>query len=1214
MREPLKSDESYQKGIKLLGQGKAPEAEECFRAALREQPDWPEAHNNLGVALASRNRHDESLDCFRRAIDLKLDYADAHHNLGNVLRRVGKAKESIEHYEEAVRLKSGWSDAYNNFGLTLRSLGQMDRALEQFRKALRANPRHPEARNNLGVTLTDKGLLKEAAAAYRQVLRHRPNAADTHNNLGVVLVQQGKLAEAVKSYRRSLELRPKYADAQNNLGNALRQQGLFEDAEASLREALQIKPDYAEAYNNLAIALVKQERMEEAVTNYRQALQLKPDYPDAHKNLGLALLGTGEFAEGWTQYEWRWQSKDMPARKFDQPRWDGQPLEGKTILLYAEQGLGDTLQFIRYALLIERQGGRVLVECQKALIGLLERCPGIFRLVPHGEKLPEFQAQAPLMSLPGILGTSLDSIPAGVPYLSPEPDRVRAWGEEFKGLTGFKIGIAWQGSQKYQDDKFRSIRLVNFEPLARLPGTRLVNLQKGYGAEQLGEVGAAWGVMDFGKRVDEKGAFLDTAAIMKHLDLVVTSDSAMAHLAGALGVPVWLAVSKAPDWRWLLQREDSPWYPTMRLFRQTKRGEWRDVFERMAHELEMRPPLESAERYAQRGLAHLNQGQNAEAIAVLRRAIDLDPKNAILHNNLAVGLEKEGKKDEAVASFREAVRLKPDYGDALHNLGNQLRRLGRLTEAEEEYRKALKLMPNSPDLCNHLGIALLGQAKHSEAEACFRRSLRLKPDHAEAFNNLGVLLEQLGRIAEATESYQASLRSKPDSADTHKNLALSWLMRGEFNRGWAEYEWRWKCAPTPARSFPQPRWDGRPLEGKAVLIYAEQGLGDTIQFIRYAPLVQQRGGVVFVECPGILEKLLARCPGVDQIIPQGTPQPDFAYQIPFLSLPAVFHTTIETVPADTPYLSAAPHLIESWGKELDALDGFKIGIAWQGSQKYGGDAHRSIPLKEFEPLTKIDGVRLVSLQKGFGSEQLGPLAKQWNILDIGDRLDANGAFVDTAAIMTNLDLVVTSDTAVAHLAGALGVPVWMAVSMAADWRWLRVGDTSPWYPTMRLFRQTQWGNWADVFQRIAHELRSRPSVRSPLLAEIAPGELLDKITILEIKRNRTTDERKLQNIRVELGALLTVQARGLRQSRQLERLAAELKAVNENLWQIEDDIRLQERAQNFGARFVELARSVYHQNDKRAAIKKQINQLLGSMIVEEKSYESYCAAKDAAHA
>ncbi len=1205
MQEPNRAEQQYHIGIKHLSRGKAAEAEACFRAALSDRPDWAEAANNLGVALGNRNQHSEALDCFRRAVQLMPDFADARHNLGNGLRRAGKAEEALEHYREAIRLKAGVADVHNNFGLALRSLGRLDDALAQFRQALRVKPRLNEARNNLGVGLTDKGLLAEAVAAYRQVLRDRPNSAETQNNLGVVLVQQGKLEEAVACYRRALELRPKYADARNNLGNALRQLGRFEDAEASLREALQLKPDYAEAYNNLAIVLVKQERMDEAVANYRQALQLKPDYPDARKNLGLAFLGMGELSDGWKEYEWRWNTKELPARKFAQPRWDGRPLNGKTILLYAEQGMGDTIQFIRYVSLVEQRGGRVIVECQKALLGLLGRCPAIFRLIPHGETLPDFDVQAPLMSLPFIFDTNLESIPNTGSYLTADPDRLRKWGQELKGMTGFKIGIAWQGSPKYQDDKFRSIRLVNYEELARIPGVRLISLQKGFGAEQLNEV-KSWNVVDFGKRLDDKGGFLDTAAIMKQLDLVVTSDTAIAHLAGALGVPVWMATSMAPDWRWLLQREDNPWYPTMRLFRQTKRGDWRDVFERIAHELEMRPPLENAERHAQKGLALLQQGKPAEAIVVLQRALDLDPKNAVLRNNLAVALDKEGKKNEALASFQEAVRLKPDYSDALHNLGNHLRRMGRHPEAEAEYRKALKLIPNSPDLCNHMGITLLAQAKHGEAEACFRRGLRLKPDHPEAHNNLGVLLEQTGKLDQATACYQESLRLKADSPDTHKNLALSWLMQGEFSRGWAEYEWRWKCTPSPARPFEQPRWDGRPLEGKTILLYSEQGLGDTIQFIRYASLVQERGGVVLVECPGILEKLLARCPGIDRVIPQGTPLPDFSYQIPFLSVPGAFHTTLESVPAAVPYLSADPRLIETWGKELECAAGFKIGIAWQGSQKYGGDAHRSIPLKQFEPLAKMPGVQLVSLQKGFGSEQLKELGKQWNVVDFGERLDANGAFVDTAAIMTCVDLVVTSDTAVAHLAGALGVPVWMALSTASDWRWLRGRVDCPWYPTMRLFRQAGWGDWEGVFCRIAQELsNSRLSLRAPVLAEIAPGELLDKITILEIKRSRTQDEKKLQNIRVELGALLAVRARSLKPLRELDRLTVELKAVNEKLWDIEDNIRVQERDQDFGPRFVELARSVYHCNDQRAALKRKVNELLGSCIVEEKSYASY---------
>ena len=571
MPAPHLPEERYQHGIALRNQNKLGEAEAALRDVVAARPGWAEAHNDLGVVLGQRGQEAEALACFERALHINPDYADARHNLGNSLRRAGNAAGAIEHFREAVRLKPRWADALNNLGLALRAVGQLDEALAQFRAVLRAYPTHADARNNLGVALADKGLLPEAAAAYRQVLKVRPLSAETNNNLGVVLVQMGKRPEGIECYRKALKLKPGYADAHNNLGNALRQEGKLEDAERSMREALRLRPDYAEAYNNLAIILVKQERVNEAIGSYREALRLKAHYPDAHKNLGLALLGQGNLREGWREYEWRWQTKEMAARKLDRPRWDGGSLEGKTILVYAEQGLGDTLQFIRYAPLVAARGGKVVFECQKALMGLLARCPGIDRLVQKDEPLPEFDTHIPLMSVPGIMGTELATIPGSrktsevsetsevctVPYLTAEPERIRRWGDAVKSLTGFKIGIAWQGSRSYQDDRFRSIPLAMFEPIARIPGTRLISLQKNHGSEQLGKI-RGWSVHDFGSKLDESGPFLDTAALMKHLDLVITSDTAIAHLAGALGVPVWLAMSTACDWRWLTEREDSP--------------------------------------------------------------------------------------------------------------------------------------------------------------------------------------------------------------------------------------------------------------------------------------------------------------------------------------------------------------------------------------------------------------------------------------------------------------------------------------------------------------------------------------------------------------------------------------------------------------------------------------------------------------------------------
>jgi hypothetical protein len=328
-----------------------------------------------------------------------------------------------------------------------------------------------------------------------------------------------------------------------------------------------------------------------------------------------------------------------------------------------------------------------------------------------------------------------------------------------------------------------------------------------------------------------------------------------------------------------------------------------------------------------------------------------------------------------------------------------------------------------------------------------------------------------------------------------------------------------------------------------------------------------------------------------------------------LSLPRLFGTTLANVPARVPYLTADPRLVDRWRQELAALPGFKVGIAWQGSPTYGGDRHRSIPLAQFAPLARIKGVRLYSLQKGYGAEQLAAVKDTVPVVDFGERLDAAGAFLDTAALMQHFDLVITSDTAVAHLAGALGVPVWVALPCTSDWRWLRNRADGPWYPTMRLYRQTTLGEWRRGFETLAAHLE-KLSCRTAagcdsVLVETAPGELIDKITILQIKTERNRDPEKVRNVRRELSSLEMSRDRAIRWSDELSRMTGELKQVNEALWEIEDDIRSCERARDYGEAFVRLARSVYHQNDRRAALKRKINETLGSRLREEKSYTPY---------
>jgi tetratricopeptide (TPR) repeat protein len=657
-----------------------------------------------------------------------------------------------------------------------------------------------------------------------------------------------------------------------------------------------------------------------------------------------------------------------------------------------------------------------------------------------------------------------------------------------------------------------------------------------------------------------------------------------------------------------------------------------------AEALRLRPGY--ADAHNNLAAALRQQGKWTEAEAHYREAIRLKPDYPEAHNNWGVALQGLGRLEEAVASYHQALRLRPDYPEAHTNLGSVLTRLGRLDDALAQHHLALHLRPGYHEAHSNLGTTLVAQRKYAEAEGCYRAALRLKPDYAEGHHNLGTALAEQGKLDEAVACYREALRLRPDypeacgnlatallaqgqpgeaaavyeqilqrkpnSPDVHLSRALAFLLLGEWEQGWREYEWRWGCEEFGGLPYRQPQWDGAPLDGRTILLHAEQGLGDTLLFVRYARLVKQRGGKVVLACPKALMGLLAGCPGVDELVGQGTPLPDFDCHAPLLSLPGIFGTTPASVPAEVPYLFADAGLVETWRRELAATPGFKVGIAWQGNPRFKGDRLRSIPLARFQPLARAQGVRLLSLQKAFGSEQLRDI--DFPVEDIASRLDeGSGPFLDTAAVMRNLDLVITSDTVIAHLAGALGVPVWLALAFSPHWVWLLHREDSPWYPTMRLFRQKRWGDWDEVFERMAAELKRQcaaPRGGGAIVVEIAPGELLDKITILHIKSERIRDATKLQNVRRELEMLEAARQRSLLPSEELAQLVAELKTVNEALWEVEDELRVSERHQDFGPRFVELARSVYRHNDRRAALKRRINERFGSGLVEEKQYST----------
>jgi Flp pilus assembly protein TadD len=478
-----------------------------------------------------------------------------------------------------------------------RRAGRLGAAEQCYRQALAADPASALAHNQLGIVLAQQRRTDEAIACFQQALAISPAATEALENLqtaladksywqGLALLGSGRYGEAAGCFRRTIEHRPDHAEAHNNLGVALQLTGRPDESEMWLQRAIQLKGDYADAYANLGGVLEMQgalsdDSVQRSLVSLRRAVELRPDCPKFHLNLGLALLRLGNFADGWPEYEWRLRREQHPTRPFSQPRWSGAPLDGRTILLYEDEGRGDTLQFARFFELVKQPGGRVVVECRGELAGLLASCPGVDEVIASGSTLGEFDVQLPIMSLPGVLRTTLDSLPAKVPYLFSEAARVENWKNQLGKAPGFKVGLAWQGNPDIPGDRVRSIPLANFAPLAEVDHLRLYSLQVGAGREQL-SAAAPLSITDLAGRIAD---FHDTAAIMRNLDLVITCGSSPAHLAGALGVPVWTALAYVPDWRWMLARTDTPWYPTMCLYRQSRPGDWPEVFARISVDL-----------------------------------------------------------------------------------------------------------------------------------------------------------------------------------------------------------------------------------------------------------------------------------------------------------------------------------------------------------------------------------------------------------------------------------------------------------------------------------------------------------------------------------------------------------------------------------------------------------------------------------------------------
>lgn len=565
------------------------ESEQFYLQIIESDPGNYDVLHCLGVIAYQKQQYDIALEWVSKAIDKDRFVPEFHNTFGIILEVLGKYDEAIISYQQAVSLKPNYAEAYHNMAVALQSQGHYATAVERCKQAVMLKPDYSQAYNTMAFSLEKQHLYDEAIDNYKQALLLDPDFVEAYNHLGVVLNEQSRFTEAIDNFRNALKRDPDYAEVYNNMGIALKEQEEFSEAIANFEKTLQLDPNFAEAYYNLGNSLRDGGRCVEAINNYRKAIGLKPDYAQAHWNFSLALLLNGNYSEGWKGYKWRRNADLKVLTNYHctgKPRWDGSSFDSERLLVHYEQGLGDNIQFVRYLPMIKARGGTVIFETLKPLIGLLRGFPGVDELVeyiPNRKLQLEYDVYSSLLDMPYIFKTTIDTIPSQVPYIYADSSKAEYWRDKLSGPE-LKVGIVWAGSPEHGNDRYRSCSLKNFASLGEIDGVQLYGLQKGLAAGQMDEYAEMVSIINISKYFND---FTDTAAVIENLDLVISVDTSVLHLSGAMGQSTWALLPFAPEWRWMLNRSDSPWYPTMKLFRQSNWNDWDSVFRSVTEELKM---------------------------------------------------------------------------------------------------------------------------------------------------------------------------------------------------------------------------------------------------------------------------------------------------------------------------------------------------------------------------------------------------------------------------------------------------------------------------------------------------------------------------------------------------------------------------------------------------------------------------------------------------
>ncbi|HIN30997.1 TPA: tetratricopeptide repeat protein, partial [Candidatus Poribacteria bacterium] len=586
-------------GIVFKEQKKLEKSIQTYHKAIEINPDHAEAHYNLGNAYQEQGKSEKSIQAYHKAIKIQPDYAEVYNNLGIVFKEQGKSEKSIQAYHKAIEIKPNYAEVYNNLGIVFKEQGKLEKSIQAYHKAIEIKPNYAEAYNNLGNAYQGQGKSEKSIQAYHKAIEIKPNYMQVYNNMGNAYQEQGELELAIQAYHKAIKIQPTHIEAYNNMGNAYQEQGELKPAIQAYHKAIKIQPSSAEAHNNLGNAYQEQGELKPAIQAYHKAIKIQPNFAEAHNNLGQILLLLGNFHQGWEEYEWRWQCRNSPAgeRNFPQPLWNGSNLHGKSLLVWTEQGIGDEIMFANLLDSLKKIGTNIIVECEKRLVPFFQRSFPEIQFAPR-ENPPnsrllnsDIDYQIPIGSLGQWLRTDEDSFKQNrQSYLTTCAEKSEQIQKRYQSLAddNILVGISWKSiGIKQRQTLSKSTALKDWTSILSQRDCHFINLQYGDTEPELEQFQAVTGLRIYhDQEIDPLQNLDDFAAQVSALDLVISTSNTTAHIAGALGKRVWTLLPYMPDWRWMLNRNDTLWYPCMRLFRQHTIGDWNDVFQRVGLALE----------------------------------------------------------------------------------------------------------------------------------------------------------------------------------------------------------------------------------------------------------------------------------------------------------------------------------------------------------------------------------------------------------------------------------------------------------------------------------------------------------------------------------------------------------------------------------------------------------------------------------------------------